>query len=364
MNKKLCLEIGLKKKKKKKEDEPKEEKTPPLKKNRRIILLVILVLIIAVTFLSLKWLKQSKNKETSFFGIYKGGAQNQETSLPREKIVVPPQAKTNLETNNVPLVKRLQYLRIATWNLFPLDYKKITDSEQGPRIAEIIALNDLIALQGFRGKNLAVPDTLLHYLEEKNKKYEYLVATINPENEIYSVFFYNREKVEADWDTVQQYITNGIHGNTTALSATFRTTGVDPSQAFTFVLLNIYLPKDATTAQLDSLFDIYQAVRDNSGRHGIPEDDIILLGFFGRSIRQINALSHIANLAAVHLDKETDLDGSSSENILFDFITVREYTERFGVSDLAKHFNLPREKIVPLSLYRPLWADFNMYESQ
>lgn len=57
------------------------------------------------------------------------------------------------------------------------------------------------------------------------------------------------------------------------LVALFRVRGPAPHEAFTFVLVNIHTDPDETKEELDTLADVYRAVRQSSG----GEDDVIIL---------------------------------------------------------------------------------------
>ena len=110
------------------------------------------------------------------------------------------------------------------------------------------------------------------------------------------------------------------------------------------------------------LNELFTTIRRTAGRFGAAEDDVILLGSFERSTKEMEKLAEIPDLVAVHFDKETDLRGRSTENIIFDERATTEYVERFGVVDLERYFGFSKEEAQKVSSFRPVWADFSVYE--
>ena len=259
--------------------------------------------------------------------------------------------------------EELKIIRIATWNLSPFDFEKITDPQKGTAIARIIELFDLVAIQGIRARNNSVLESLVWLLHQDGKHFAWLSTTTKSRESEYVAFVYNTDRLEVDRSTTLEVNILSVEPVPPVLSASFRVAKTAPDRAFTFTAMNVQFPQELGKAERDALYDVYQTVRRKSGREGWSEDDIILLGSFGVGISRMGKLSRIPGLVAVHSTKSTTLSGLAVDNIIFDSRSVAEYTERFGVLNLAEYYSPLEGEVRGIAEHRPVWADFQVLEA-
>lgn len=361
MGKKICLEIGMKnnRENKKKNDEitkldrnnTEEERSPVIAR------LLCLIFFLIFLFLFVKYKGGTWEKNTRF--MKKGEVQQR-----GESVSFPVSFISNDRSDirqDVP--KKLQVLRIATWNLFPLDFGKMIDPFCGNAIASIISEFDLVALQGIHARNSSVLDTLIFLLKEKGKNYDYIWSDRKTDKECSNAFVFNTDQICPDRDFSCVLEIPGGSPPLSALISSFRPIIVPAQKAFTFILVNIDLERIKDPQKTEALYDLYDAARKRSGHGGFPEeDDIILLGTFFASPDRFSSLQKIPDLVAVHLDKATRQDGLSVDHILFENKALSEYIERFGIMDPSVFLKISPDEAKRISFHRPLWADFSLYE--
>src|SRR3990170_4356061 len=79
------------------------------------------------------------------------------------------------------------------------------------------------------------------------------------------------------------------------LVALFRVRGPASDQAFTFVLVNVHTDPDEVDEEVDTLADVYHAVRQSSG----GEDDVIILGDLNVDDRHLGRLGQIPSVRPI-----------------------------------------------------------------
>jgi deoxyribonuclease-1-like protein len=146
------------------------------------------------------------------------------------------------------------------------------------------------------------------------------------------------------------------------LVAMFRTRGPAPQEAFTFVLVNIHTDPDETDEELDTMADVYRAVRQASG----GEDDIIILGDLNVDDRHLGRLGEIPGVRPI----VTKVFTNTRQTALYDNFIVHqpsttEFTGRWGVFDIRQLVNPPLtvDQALQVSDHLPIWAEFSAYES-
>ncbi|MDO5566852.1 MAG: hypothetical protein Q4G59_09365 [Planctomycetia bacterium] len=271
--------------------------------------------------------------------------------------------KTSQE--KLPVPGQLRVVRLATWNLDPLDFDKMTDPRRGPCIADVLSRFDVVAIQGIHSRNRAVLDGIIYLLRGRGLQYACLCATWDERAAQCGslAFLFNTNSIETDGEALCEMTLPDWRNFPSPLVGSFRAIQTEKEKAFTFYLINVQLDKNSPGKRRDMLRDVYEHVRKTSGRRGVPEDDIILLGTFGAPPNNMGRLAAVANLAAVNGDLATELNGLCSDNIVFDARATSEYVERFGVIDLGKTFDLSPAEEAGIATHRPVWADFSVQET-
>jgi len=139
----------------------------------------------------------------------------------------------------------------------------------------------------------------------------------------------------------------------------FRANGPDPSEAFTFKLINVHIDPTRATVELDLIDDVYRAVRD-----GRPEeDDVILLGNFATDHHPMGTAAATTDLIAAITGTPTSLSGTRTvDNIFFPRRATVEFSGRSGVVDLMRQFGLERQQAAEVTDHSPVWVQCSSYE--
>ncbi|MBQ7815303.1 MAG: hypothetical protein IJ387_12535 [Thermoguttaceae bacterium] len=258
-----------------------------------------------------------------------------------------------------PSLNDLRVVRIATWNLEPFDFSKVTNLSVGRKIARVLQEFDVVAVQGVRSQNRAVLEAILYLIAQQGKEYDY-IAPASATGGHYSATFFNTQTIIVDRESISDVYDVRGRLQTPALVANFRPNAVSPESCFTFQIINIHLAGDATDG--DALSDLLATLKKRAGGFGLTEDDLIVAGDFGNNIQKIKNIDKISNAATLHSDSATDVDGGSDANLLFDSVATVEYVERFGVVDLAEYFDIADAEVKNIANGRPVWGDFSVYE--
>jgi hypothetical protein len=140
----------------------------------------------------------------------------------------------------------------------------------------------------------------------------------------------------------------------------FRVRGPPPQQAFTFVLVNIHVDPDETETELDTLAQVYQAVRRAAG----GEDDIIILGDLNVDHEHLGQLGLLDGVRPIVRGVPTNTRGTATyDNFVLHQPSTAEFTGRWGVFNVPHVFRLTPDQALQVSDHLPIWAEFNAYES-
>lgn len=249
-------------------------------------------------------------------------------------------------------------VRIATWNLEPLDFAKVTDPKRGEKIAEIIREFDVVAVQGVRSKNRAVLEGLVYLISRQGGDYDY-VASTSASREPISAIFFNARTIVVDNSSISEVYDARGRLRTPALVANFRPNEVAPESCFTFQIINLHLFGDSTDES--AFFDLLATLKKSAGRFGLREDDLIVAGNFGAAIQKIKDSEKTPLGATLRFGRAID-DDATSANLLFDSVATVERVDRFGSVDLAEYFKISEEAAREIAGERPVWGDFSVYE--
>ena len=275
------------------------------------------------------------------------------------EIAATPETEAPTAPLQIPGPNPMQTIRIATWDLTPLDFQKLGDNTRADRIVDTVAEFDIVAIQGVAMRNTLAMDEIVRRLEAKKKQYAY---TAYPESlgrvPEYMVILYNKETIRIDLSTIFEVIDSPLTHR--PLLASFCTVAPPVDKAFTFTLVSIKIDEERRNQEVASLGNIYKSLRDKI----LPEDDLIMLGNFAMPVRMIDSLATVVSLVAVHSDFPTTSDGAlSCDNILFDRLKTTEYVEKAAVVDLMTKYNLQIADIYPLTSHLPVYAEFSIFES-
>jgi hypothetical protein len=175
----------------------------------------------------------------------------------------------------------------------------------------------------------------------------------------YSAFIFDRATIEVDRATVAVVVDPTHKFRRPPLVAAFRARGPDPSEAFTFTLINVHTDAQQAAEELDALADVFRAVRDD----GRGEDDIILLGNLGTDERHLGRLGKVPHITPAVAAGSASVGGLRlTDNLLFDRRATVEFTGRSGIVDLVREAGLSPRDAAELSDHPAVWAEFSIYE--
>ena len=257
--------------------------------------------------------------------------------------------------NDVP---PLTTMTIATWDLAPLNFEKLSDENRARIIADVISQFDLIAIQGVVRTTQPL-DELVRRIKAQGKNYAYVVPKNIGSVPEYVAFLFDTSVVKYDPSKTYDIVEPTLSYR--PLVASFCAVQPPPDKAFTFHLINIKIPEDRKAIEGAVLGRIFREVRDRDK----AEDDVILLGNFGQPVPQIDSLTRVPYLSIVHDDLPTTIDGmDSTENIVFD--NTRTGLECIGNAkrvDLIKLFDLKLTDAGTLAEHLPICAEFSVFEA-
>lgn len=260
-----------------------------------------------------------------------------------------------------PADSRRKWVRVATFNLGPLDKKQVSRQFVVTHLADLIRRFDVVAVQGIRARNKGVLLDLVDKVNATGRHFDFATdAGVGTEAvERYSAFLFDKATIEIDRSKVYTVEDPQNRLQHKPLAAMFRARGAESSEAFTFVLVNVHVSADRVAAELDLLDDVLGAVR-----RGEPdEDDVILLGDLEADESHLGQLGQVPHIAWAVADTLSTTKGTRlADNILFDRRATGEFTGRSGVVDVMRVFNLTMQQALDVSRHMPVWAEFTVHE--
>jgi endonuclease/exonuclease/phosphatase family metal-dependent hydrolase len=262
---------------------------------------------------------------------------------------------------SVPANSTRDVIRVATFNIQVFGRSKISKPVVMEILTRIIQQFDLVAIQEVRSQDDDILPRFIEMLNAQGRHYDFVIGprlgrTSSTEQYVY---VFDRETIEVDRN--QLYTINDpddvLHRE--PFVAWFRARAAPSDQAFTFSLANIHTDPDEVQQEVDVLDDVFYAVR-NDGRQ---EDDVLLLGDFNASDRQLGQLGRVPNMAVALSNVATNTAGTKQyDNIVFDRQATREFTGRSGVFDFLRAYDLSLEAARDVSDHLPVWAEFSVVE--
>jgi len=257
-------------------------------------------------------------------------------------------------------------IRIASFNIQVFGNEKAKYAGIMQTLAMIIRNFHVVAIQEIRTKDSYFLDNFLRdYVNAGGTRhYDYVIGPRlgrSHSKEQYA-FIYDAAAIEVNRQSI--YTLNDPQDlmHREPLVALFRVRGPVPTDAFTFILVNVHTDPDETDEELDTLADVYLAVRQASD----GEDDIILLGDFNVDDRHLGRLGKIPGVRPIVTGVTTNTRGTSLyDNIIVHQPSTAEFTGRWGVFDYRQLTNPPLslEQALQVSDHMPIWAEFSAYES-
>ena len=279
---------------------------------------------------------------------------------PADGVTAQPPQQPSPQTVASNVITPMSTMTIASWDLTPLNYEKLADDTRAQRISEVIALFDLIAVQGVVRTSQPL-DEIIRRINATGKKYAYVIPNNIGNVPEYVAFLFNTDTIKYDPDKTREIVESSLSFR--PLVALFCAAKPPPEKAFTFYLVNIKIPNDRKDIETKTLGRVFRQIRDSDP----AEDDVIMLGNFGLPVQQIESLCDVPYLAIAHDDLPTTLDGmDSTTNIVFDKMRTIVGVECIGNTkrvDLIKMFDLKLSEAAAISEHLPICAEFSVLEA-
>jgi len=252
-------------------------------------------------------------------------------------------------------------IKIATFNIQVFGQKKVNDPSVLPTLVQVARKFDVLAIQEIRSHEQDVLPKYVAAINAEGAAYDYVISfrlgRTNSKEQY--AFVYNTNTIELDRESV--YVVEDpqdlLHRE--PFVAGFRARGAPPERAFTFTLVNIHTDPDEVAREVDSLADVYQAVRED----GRGEDDIIVLGDLNADDRHLGRLAQLPYMGWAIAGIPSNTRGTALyDNLVFQKLATREYTGNSGVFNLREEYSLSQAQAELVSDHYPVWAEFSVYE--
>ncbi|RCS52839.1 endonuclease/exonuclease/phosphatase [Bremerella cremea] len=262
----------------------------------------------------------------------------------------------------VPTMARKQdTIRIASFNIQVFGTAKSQKPEVMARLAEIVRQFDVVAIQEIRSKSDGLIPSFIELINSTGRHYDFVIGPRLGRTQSKEQFAYIFDTASLQVDRSQVYTAQDPYDvlHREPLIAWFRVRGPDPSQAFTFTLVNVHVDPDEVEQEMNVMDDVFRAVRDD----GRQEDDVILLGDFNANESKMGQLATIPGINWAISGVTTNTRGTELyDNIFMQRTATSEYTCRSGVFDFLRQYNLTLAEGLEISDHLPVWAEFSIYE--
>jgi deoxyribonuclease-1-like protein len=254
-------------------------------------------------------------------------------------------------------------IRIATFNIQIFGDKKASKPYVMATLANIIQNFQVVAIQEIRTQNDYFIDEFLRtYVNQNGRRYDKVVGPRlgrTNSKEQYA-FIYDTAAIEVNPRCVFTVNDPDDLLQREPFVAMFRVRGPPAQQAFTFVLIDMHTEPDDTKSELNTLGQVYQAVRRSCG----GEDDIILLGDLNVDDQHLGDLGRIDGVVPIVRHTYTNTrQNAQYDNIIIHAPSTTEFTGRWGVFNFEQLYHLTRDQALQVSDHFPVWAEFSAYES-
>lgn len=268
---------------------------------------------------------------------------------------------TQLISSGIPPARptnpaKLPTIRIASFSLEAFGESKLKKKAVVETIASLLRQFDVIALQHIQSRQQNILPELVDKVNQSDRRYDYCIgprvgSESNPQQ---FAFLFDTDRLETDRQQLYTIDDPQSLMEFDPLVGWFRCKGVPSDKAFTFTLVNIRLDALSHGRELKLLPDLLRSVRQD----GRSEDDVLLLGNFGYSDREMDSLRNVGMLFALEGTPTTVTGESMLDNIIFPTRATDEFTGRAGVVDFLRQWNLSIDQAFQVSTHMPIWAEF------
>lgn len=273
------------------------------------------------------------------------------------ELTMPASSKSPLGVKHVNDVPKI---RIASFNLHSFNEAKLRKQPVVETLARIVREFDVVAIQHLDARQSGLLPSLVDRINMSDRRFDYCIGPrVGSEGQSQQfAFLFDTARIETDREQLYTLEDPQNLIEFDPLVGWFRVKGVRSESAFTFSLVNVRLNPEAAERERKLLPAIIRSVRQD----GRFEDDVIVLGDFSSSSRQLNDVAGL-NMAMALDDVATTVSGEYMlDNILYPPRATDEFTGRAGVIDFLRQLNLSYDQAMQVSSHLPVWAEFYAHE--
>ena len=247
-------------------------------------------------------------------------------------------------------------VRIASFNMQGFGESKLKKVAVVETIVRMLRQFDVIALQHIQSRQQNILPELIDKMNQSDRRFDYCIGPrVGPEgSQRQFAFLFDTDRIETDRQMLYTVDDPQRLLEYEPLVGWFRSRSVPSDQAFTFSLVNVCIDPLSSAQELKMLPDLIRSVR----RDGRMEDDIILLGDFGCSDRELTSLQNIGMLFALEGIPTTVTGEAMLDNIVFPSRATDEFTGKSGVVDFLRQGNLSIDQAFQIGTHMPIWGEF------
>ena len=257
-----------------------------------------------------------------------------------------------------------QTILIASFNIQAFGVKKVSDPVVVDRIAKILRLFDVVAIQEVRATDQTVLPQLIQIVNSQGGRYDFILGPRLGRTDSKEQYCYVYDTSRILSSPAASYTVNDtadlLHRE--PLVGRFATRVPAGYPPFTFSLMNIHTDPGEVKQELPVMHTVLHAVREYEWTSA-REDDVLLMGDLNAAPSKFGNLAKVPGILWVISDQPTNTRRTELyDNILFDRGPTNEYVGRSGVLDMATVFGIPIEEALKVSDHNPIWAEFSIVE--
>lgn len=257
-----------------------------------------------------------------------------------------------------------QTILIASFNIQAFGEKKVTNPKTAQRLASIIGMFDVVAIQEVRATDQTVLPQLLKYINANGARYDYILGprlgrTVSKEQYAY---IYDSTRLLSSPEASYTVDDKADLLHREPLVARFLTRVPQGYRPFSFSLMDIHTDPGEVKQELPVMHTVLKAVREYEWATA-GEDDVLLMGDLNAAPSKFGPLGQMPGIYWIIRDQPTNTRRTEIyDNMLFDRDLTNEFTGRAGVLDVMDLFKINTDEALQLSDHMPIWAEFTVTE--
>jgi len=261
-------------------------------------------------------------------------------------------------------VRSPQTILIASFNIQAFGEKKVTNPKTAQRLATMIGMFDVVAIQEVRATDQTVLPQLLKYINANGARYDYIIGprlgrTVSKEQYAY---IYDSTRLISSPEASYTVDDKADLLHREPLVARFLTRVPQGYRPFSFSLMDIHTDPGEVKLELPVMHTVLKAVREYEWATA-GEDDVLLMGDLNAAPSKFGPLGQMPGIYWIIRDQPTNTRRTEIyDNVLFDRDLTSEFTGRAGVLDVMDLFKINMEEALQLSDHMPIWAEFTVTE--